>query len=147
MCKGYVDSALNAAAFDEEGYFCSGDLGFVDSDGFVTITGRLKDVIIRKGENIPAKEVEDLLYTHAKVREVAVIGLPDPVLGERCCAVVVSENPADPLAFDEMVAHLKGQELMLQKIPEQLETLDELPRNPSGKVLKNDLRDRFGAGA
>ena len=145
LCKGYVDAALDAEAFDDEGFFCSGDLGFVDEDGFVTITGRLKDVIIRKGENIPAKEVEDLLYTHPKVREVAVIGLPDPALGERCCAVVVSEAASDPLEFEEMVAFLKAQELMVQKIPEQLEGLAELPRNPAGKVLKNDLRERFAA--
>lgn len=145
LCKGYVDPALDAEAFDEEGYFCSGDLGLIDRDGFVTITGRLKDVIIRKGENIPAKEVEDLLYTHPKVRDVAVIGLPDPALGERCCAVVVSADSSDPLGFDEMVAFLKTQELMVQKIPEQLEELLELPRNPSGKVLKNDLRERFGS--
>ena len=111
----------------------------------ITITGRLKDVIIRKGENIPAKEVEDLLYTHPKVRDVAVVGLPDPALGERCCAVVVSADSSDPLGFDEMVAFLKTQELMVQKIPEQLEELLELPRNPSGKVLKNDLRERFGS--
>jgi len=147
LCKGYVDLALNEAAFDEDGYFRTGDLGFVDPEGFVTITGRLKDVIIRKGENIPAKEVEDLLYTHPKVLEAAVIGLPDAALGERCCAVVVSEDEADPLGFDEMVAFLKTQELMTQKIPEQLEVLAELPRNPSGKVLKNDLRERFSASA
>ena len=121
----------------------AGDLGFVDAEGFVTITGRLKDVIIRKGENIPAKEVEDLLYTHPKVQEVAVIGLPDPKVGERCCAVVVSQDPRDPLSFDEMVGHLRAQDLMVQKIPEQLELLAELPRNPSGKVLKNDLRSRY----
>lgn len=144
LCKGYVDSSLDAAAFDEDGYFRSGDLGTVDAEGYVRITGRLKDVIIRKGENIPAKEVEDLLYTHPKVRDVAVIGLPDPALGERCCAVVVSEDANDPLGFDEMVGFLKDAQLMVQKIPEQLEALPELPRNPAGKVLKNDLRARYG---
>ena len=145
LCKGYVDSSLDADAFDDEGYFRSGDLGIVDAEGFVTITGRLKDVIIRKGENIPAKEVEDLLYTHPKVRDVAVIGLPDPALGERCCAVVVNEG-GDALAFDDMVAFLKDAQLMVQKIPEQLEFVDELPRNPAGKVLKNDLRERYSPG-
>ncbi|MBY0399051.1 AMP-binding protein, partial [Myxococcota bacterium] len=74
--RGYLDASLDAAAFDDAGYFRTGDLGFIDLEGYVTITGRLKDVIIRKGENIPAKEVEDLLYTHPKVVEVAVIGLP-----------------------------------------------------------------------
>ena len=143
LCKGYVDASLDAAAFDEDGYFKSGDLGIVDAEGFVTITGRLKDVIIRKGENIPAKEVEDLLYTHPKVRDVAVVGLPDSALGERCCAVVVSESAGDELGFDEMVAFLKDAQLMVQKIPEQLEFVAELPRNPSGKVLKNELRERY----
>ena len=88
LFRGYLDSALDAEAFDEEGFFRTGDLGNQDADGFIAITGRLKDVIIRKGENISAKEVEDLLYTHPKVADVAVIGLPDPKLGERCCAVV-----------------------------------------------------------
>jgi len=143
LFRGYVDASLDAAAFDDEGYFCSGDLGFIDADGFVTITGRLKDVIIRKGENIPAKEVEDLLYTHPKINDVAVIGLPDAALGERCCAVVVSQDADEPLEFEEMVEFLKSRELMLQKIPEQLELLSELPRNPSGKVLKSELRERY----
>ena len=78
LMLGYLDASLDADAFDDEGYFRTGDLGTLDADGYVTITGRLKDVIIRKGENISAKEVEDLLYTHPKVADVAVIGLPDP---------------------------------------------------------------------
>jgi acyl-CoA synthetase (AMP-forming)/AMP-acid ligase II len=138
---GYVDPALDAAAFDQDGFFRTGDLGRVDPDGFLTITGRLKDVIIRKGENISAKEIEDLLYTHPKVREVAVIGLPDPALGERCCAVVVPR--ADPLSLDEMRTFLDAQGIMRQKIPEQLEHVQELPRNANGKIQKNELRARF----
>jgi acyl-CoA synthetase (AMP-forming)/AMP-acid ligase II len=137
LCRGYVDAALNDSAF-ADGWFRTGDLGILDEDGFVTITGRLKDVIIRKGENISAKEVEDLLYAHPDVSDVAVIGLPDPALGERCCAVV-----AGTLTFDAMVAHLRDRQLMVQKIPEQLEIVDEIPRNPAGKILKQSLRDRF----
>jgi acyl-CoA synthetase (AMP-forming)/AMP-acid ligase II len=143
LFRGYVDAALDAEAFDAQGFFRTGDLGRLDAEGYVVITGRLKDVIIRKGENISAKEVEDLLYGHPKVGDVAVIGLPDPRLGERCCAVVACVDPADPLGFDEMVAFLKARGLMLQKIPEQLEFLPELPRNVAGKVLKRDLRDRY----
>jgi len=143
VCRGYLDASLDAAAFDEQGYFRTGDLGFIDAEGYVVITGRLKDVIIRKGENIPAKEVEDLLYTHPKVAEVAVIGLPDAKSGERCCAVVVCRDPARPLEFDEMGEFLRDRQLMLQKIPEQLELVDVLPRNPTGKVLKHTLRARF----
>ena len=142
-CKGYLDASLNAAAFDEQGYFRTGDLGYLDADGYIVITGRLKDVIIRRGENISAKEVEDALYAHPKVADVAVIGLADPLTGERACAVVASKDAADPLGFDEMVEFLKGQKMMLQKIPEQLEPIVEVPRNPSGKILKKDLRERF----
>jgi acyl-CoA synthetase (AMP-forming)/AMP-acid ligase II len=141
LCLGYLDPTLNAAAFDEQGFFLTGDLGQLDAAGFLSITGRLKDVIIRKGENISAKEIEDLLYRHPKVRDAAVVGLPDPRSGERACAVVVCGE--DRLGFDEMVGFLREQKLMLQKIPEQLEVVDELPRNPTGKVLKHELRQRF----
>jgi acyl-CoA synthetase (AMP-forming)/AMP-acid ligase II len=140
LFRGYVDAGLDAEAFDEDGFFRTGDLGVVDEGGFVAITGRLKDVIIRKGENISAKEIEDLLYQHPKDADVAVIGLPDPALGERCCAVVASRDGADPLAFKEMVDFLKEQGLAMQKVPEQLELVDVVPRNPSGKTLKHELR-------
>jgi acyl-CoA synthetase (AMP-forming)/AMP-acid ligase II len=143
LCRGYVDPALDAVAFDAQGYFRTGDLGHLDADGYVVITGRLKDVIIRKGENISAREVEDLLFEHPKLADVAVIGLPDAERGERCCAVVVCRDPASPLGFEEMVAWLRGRGLMLQKVPEQLERLDALPRNPAGKVQKQELRKRF----
>ena len=143
LCRGYVDSRLNAAAFDTEGFFRTGDIGHVDAAGFVSITGRLKDVIIRKGENISAIEVENLLALHPAVADVAVIGLPDEERGELCCAVVVTRSATEPLGFDAMVAFLRDQQLMLQKIPEQLEIVAELPRNPSGKVLKQKLRAQF----
>ncbi len=143
VCLGYLDSSLDADAFDDDGYFRTGDLGFVDAEGYVVITGRLKDVIIRKGENISAKEVEDLLYTHEKVADVAVIGLPDPALGERCCAVVALQDAGNALRFDEMVEFLRAKGLMMQKIPEQLETVEVIPRNPSGKIVKHVLRARY----
>ena len=143
VCRGYLDSSLDADAFDEDGWFRSGDLGYQDAEGFVVITGRLKDVIIRKGENISAKEVEDLLYTHPKVADVAVIGLPDPALGERCCAVVALQDAGNPLEFKEMVDFLKEQGLMAQKIPEQLELVEAVPRNPSGKIVKHVLREQY----
>ena len=141
LFRGYVDSSLDAAAFDSEGFLRTGDLGSFDEGGWLTITGRLKDVIIRKGENISAKEVEDHLYEHPKVHDVTVIGLPDEARGELVCAIVVAP---DALGFDEMANFLKERGLMLQKIPERLEHLDEIPRNPSGKVLKRDLQQRFG---
>ncbi len=134
LMKGYLDGSLDTDAFDEDGYFRTGDLGRL-VDGNIVITGRMKDIIIRKGENISAKEVEDLLFTHPNVSDVAVIGLPDPASGERACAVVVGD-----LSFDDMVAFLKESGLRTQAIPEQLEIVDGLPRNPAGKVLKQDLK-------
>jgi len=142
LCRGYLDASLDAEAFDADGFFRTGDLGSLDADGFVRITGRLKDVIIRKGENISAQEIENLLYAHPKVADAAVIGLPDPALGERCCAVVACRG-GDPLGFEEMVEFLKAQRLARQKIPEQLELVESLPRNASGKIEKRALRDRF----
>ncbi|MBU6328448.1 MAG: AMP-binding protein [Acidobacteria bacterium] len=142
--KGYTDPALDADAFDDEGWFRTGDLGHLDESGHVVLTGRLKDVIIRKGENISAKEIEDLLYQHPLVNDVAVIGLPDRERGERVCAVVERVPGAEDLAFADMVDYLRSADLMVQKIPEQLEILDELPRNQTlRKVLKQDLRDMF----
>jgi len=144
LCRGYLDPTLNEAAFDADEYFRTGDLGFLDEDGYVVVTGRLKDIIIRKGENISAKEVEDVLYAHPKVRDAAVIGLPDRERGERCCAVVEATDPAHPLTFDEMVAFCRERGLMTQKIPEQLEAVPQIPRNPVGKVMKHVLRDAYG---
>ncbi len=140
---GYLDATLDGHAFDDEGFFRSGDLGNVDAEGYIAITGRLKDVIIRKGENISAKEVEDLLFTHPKIGDVAVIGLPDPASGERACALVVPADPADPPTLAELFEFCKAEGLMVQKIPEQLELLDVLPRNPTGKVLKHELRQQY----
>jgi cyclohexanecarboxylate-CoA ligase len=148
VCKGYLEAALNAEAFTEGGpgvgWFRTGDLGVIDRDGHVRITGRLKDIIIRKGENISAKEVEDILFAHPAVADVAVIGLPDDASGERACAVVVTAAGANPLTFADMTAHLVASGLATFKRPEQLEVVDVLPRNPSGKVLKKDLRVRYG---
>ncbi|MHB8339970.1 MAG: class I adenylate-forming enzyme family protein [Mycobacteriales bacterium] len=143
LMKGYLDPALSAEAFDADGYFRTGDLGRVDADGFVTITGRIKDIIIRKGENISAKEVEDLLSAHPAVAEVAVIGLPDPEVGERCAAVVVPTDPECPLEFPAMVGFLRERGLVTRKLPERLELVDALPRNPTGKVVKKELVERF----
>ena len=143
LLKGYRDDALNADAFDEQGRFRTGDIGFLRPDGYITLTGRLKDVIIRKGENISAKEVEDVLYTHPKVGDCAVIGLIDRERGERVCAVVETAPGQTPLTFEEMVAWCKEAGLMTQKIPEQLEVVEQLPRNPTFKILKYKLRDQY----
>ena len=146
VVAGYLDPSLDAEAFDAEGYFRTGDLGIVDEEGYVTITGRSKDVIIRHGENISAKEIEDLLYTHPAVADVAVVGLPDPKTGERACAVVAVKE-GESFDFETMLEFLRGKELRVQAIPEQLEVIDTVPRNPAGKILKSALRERFTAAA
>ena len=129
----------DADAFDDEEWFRTGDLGVLDDNGFLTITGRLKDIIIRKGENIAAKEIEDVLYEHPAVADIAVIGLPDDLLGERCCAVVVLRDGAT-FGLGDLVTFCRDAGLAMQKIPEQLEIVSELPRNASGKVLKFKLQ-------
>jgi acyl-CoA synthetase (AMP-forming)/AMP-acid ligase II len=140
---GYTDPALTAEAFDEEGWFRTGDIGRLRPDGHVSVTGRLKDVIVRKGENVSAKEVEDVLYTHPAVTEVAVIGLPDPERGERVCAVVEVAEGAR-LTLDDVVAHCRQAGLMTQKIPEQLELRTDWPRGGPGKILKRELQAQYG---
>ena len=142
---GYTDPALDVEAFDGEGYFRTGDLGRLRADGHLTLTGRLKDVIVRKGENISAKEIEDLLYTHPEVIEVAVIGLPDPERGERVCAVVQLAEGADGLELADVVSFCRDAGLMTQKIPEQLELRTEWPRAGTGKIVKKSLRDEYAA--
>ena len=132
-------------AFDADGWFRTGDLGVVDADGYVRITGRLKDIIIRKGENISAVELEDLLYAHPAIAAVAVIGLPDDERGELVCAVVVPEPGAEVPGVSELAGFLTARGVMRQKFPERVEALDELPRNPAGKTLKTELVRRYSA--
>ena len=143
---GYTDPSLDAEAFDEEGYFKTGDLGRLRADGHLVITGRLKDVIVRKGENISATEVEAVLYQHPSVAEVAVIGLPDPERGERVCAVIQLAEGADPLTLDALAAFCRQAGLMTQKTPEQLEVRTDWPRAGTGKIVKKALREEYGGG-
>ena len=142
LMRGYLDVSLNNAGY-QDGWFRTGDLGVIDEQGYVRITGRLKDVIIRKGENVSAKEVEDLLYTHERVADVAVIGVPDDQRGEMVVAIVAVQPDAAPLEFAEMQDFLKSKGLRIQAVPERLEHVSEIPRNASGKVVKNDLRERY----
>jgi non-ribosomal peptide synthetase component E (peptide arylation enzyme) len=120
-------------------------LGVVDAEGFVTVTGRRKDVIIRKGENLSAKSIEDELAAHPKVADVAVVGVPDPTSGERVCACVVLASGAGDLTLAEVRTFMQGRGVMMQKIPEALELVAELPRNATGKVRKDLLRARLRA--
>ena len=148
LCVGYVDPRLSAAAFTADGFLRSGDLGIVDAYGFVRIIGRKKDVIIRKGENLSAKAIEDELHAHPRIADVAVIGVPDAASGERVCACIV-QRPygGPPLTLDALRTFMIGRKVMAQKIPEQLQIIDVLPRNAMGKVLKAELRRRFGSSA
>jgi acyl-CoA synthetase (AMP-forming)/AMP-acid ligase II len=140
VMRGYVDASLDADAFTRDGYFRTGDLARFDPHGAIVITGRIKDIIIRKGENVSAKEVEDVLFTHAKIADVAVLGILDAERGEMVVAFVVPADPGAPPSLAEVFEHCRAQGLMTQKIPERLELLDAMPRNPSGKVPKHELR-------
>ena len=127
------------ASFDGE-WFDTGDLAVIDSDGYVKISGRTKDVIIRGGENIPVAYVENALYEDARIQAVAVVAVPDPRLQERAAACVVLK-PEATLTFEEMQAFLKEKGVAKQYWPERLQIMDELPRTPSGKILKYRLRE------
>ncbi|MDT0572277.1 AMP-binding protein [Streptomyces sp. DSM 3412] len=144
VCQGYLDPVQSAAAFDADGFFVTGDLGHLTDSGHLVLTGRLKDVIIRKGENISAKEIEDLLHGHPAVQDVAVIGLPDPERGERVCAVVEQPPEAEALTLPDVTDWLRAEGLSVHKLPERLELVDALPRNETlRKVLKYKLRERY----
>ena len=125
---------------DADGWFETGDYARMDEDGYIRISGRSKDVIIRGGENIPVVEVEGLIYKHPAVQDVAIVAMPDPRLGERACAYVTLK-PGARLAFDEMIAHLAAQQMAKQYWPERLEIIAEMPRTPSGKIQKFQLRE------
>jgi len=125
---------------DADGWFDTGDLARMDSAGYIRISGRSKDIIIRGGENIPVVEVEALLYRHPAVAQAAIVAMPDERLGERACAVVVT-RPGQTLDFAGMVSFLKEHRLAIQYIPERLEVLEAMPATPSGKIQKFKLRD------
>lgn len=143
LMKGYLDSSLDADAFDDEGWFRTGDIGRIDERGNVIITGRVKDIIIRKGENVSAKEVEDLLFTHPAVGDVAVIGLPDADRGEMVVAVVQPAPGSGAPTLEDLTTFLRAEGLMVQKLPERLEVIEVIPRNPAGKILKHELRAQY----
>ena len=147
LFKGYVDESLNQDAFDSDGFFCTGDLVHLDGGGNVIISGRQKDIIIRKGENIAPREIEDLLINHPKVADVAVIGLVTDIggRGELACAVVVSAGD-EPITLEEVGEYLQSEGLSKRKWPEQLEFLHMLPKTATGKVEKiKKLRPQFSA--
>ena len=136
---GYLKKP-DLAGFDVEGWFETGDLATMDADGYIRITGRTKDVIIRGGENIPVVEVEELLYQHPHVSAAAIVGMPDERLGERaCCFLILSAGMT--LTFEEMVEYLLSKGLSKTYLPERLEIVSEMPRTASGKIQKFHLRE------
>ncbi|WP_406504596.1 class I adenylate-forming enzyme family protein [Streptomyces sp. NBC_01602] len=144
VCRGYLDADATRDAFDRDGFLITGDVGHLRRSGHLVLTGRLKDIIIRKGENISAKEIEDLLHRHPGVADAAVIGLPDTERGERVCAVVEQPAGAGTLTLAELAGYLRTEGLAVHKLPEQLEVVDALPRNETlRKVLKYKLREQF----
>ena len=139
MMLGYADADQTAEALTPDGYFRTGDLGVLAENGALTITGRKKDLIIRGGENISAREIEDVLHTHPSVREASVVAMPHPRLGEGVCAYVIARGPAPSAA--ELASHVAASGLARQKIPERFEFVEDFPRTASGKIRKDRLRE------
>ena len=141
-CSNFVGYLRRPQLFDHDadGWFNTGDLARLDADGYIRITGRAKDIIIRGGENIPVVEIEGLLFRHPAVQAVAIVGMPDARLGERACAFVVPK-PGQQFGFEEMIRCLADQKVAKQYVPERLEVVAELPLTPSGKVQKFKLRE------
>jgi acyl-CoA synthetase (AMP-forming)/AMP-acid ligase II len=142
LFAGYTDPALTAAAF-EDGWYVTGDVGVLDADGYLTITDRKKDIIIRGGENVSAAEVEELLLRVPGVAEVAVVAAPDPRLGEHGCAFVRLLPGTDAFELSTVQSHLSTAGLARQKCPEELRFVDDFPRTASGKVQKFVLRQQL----
>ncbi|MEH3136309.1 MAG: AMP-binding protein [Mycolicibacterium neoaurum] len=139
MLVGYLHDEDTAAAFDASGYFRTGDRGMLTPDGYLVVTGRAKDIIIRNGENISPKEIEDILIGHPGIAEVAVVGIPDARTGERACAVIVAAE-ADPPDIADLAALLHRHGLARFKTPERVVVWESLPRNDAGKILKHQIR-------
>lgn len=141
-CLEYIGMPEETAAmYTADGFSRSGDLGVMDADGYVRVTGRIKDIVIRGGLNISVREVEDVLTGHPAVGAVAVVGMPDDRLGERVCCYLVPAGGAEPLTLDDVREYVLAKGLAIQKVPERLEVVDTLPMTPTGKIQKNLLRE------
>ena len=143
LCLRYTDDQMTAWAFDDDGWYRTGDVGVLDDDGYLTITDRKADVIIRGGENISALEVEEVLLAMPAVAEAVVVSAPDPRLGEHATAVLrIKPGHAMP-TLDEVREHFKREGVATQKWPEELRAVDEFPRTASGKVQKFRVRQNI----
>lgn len=144
MFLGYADAAQTREALTEDGYFRTGDIGRMTADGALVITGRKKDLIIRGGENISAKEIEDVLHTHPSIKEAAVVSMPHPRLGEGICAFIIGTGDERP-ELAEVATFVSAAGLSRQKCPERIEWVEALPRTASGKIRKDQLRTMIKA--
>ncbi|MFA1545930.1 AMP-binding protein [Actinomadura chokoriensis] len=144
---GYTDPELTARAFTGDGWYRTGDMGTVDADGYLTITDRVADVIIRGGENISAQEIESLLLSMEQVAEVSVVAEPDPRLGEHATAVIRPHEQAGPVSLDDVRAHLTAAGLARQKWPESVHLVTDFPRTATGKIQKFRLREQVRDGS
>jgi non-ribosomal peptide synthetase component E (peptide arylation enzyme) len=141
--RGYYKAeSENKEAFTPDGFFRTGDIAKFDSEGRLIITGRKKDIIIRGGENISAKEVEELISSHAKVLQVAAVGMPDPILGERVCAFVKPKKNMT-ISFEEIISFLREKRISVLYLPERVEVVDEIPLTNVGKMDKKRLREEI----
>jgi len=139
--RGYYKSETeNREAFTPDGFYRTGDIAKFDSEGRLTLTGRRKDIIIRGGENISARDLEELISGYPKVAQVAVVGMPDPILGERVCAFVTPRK-GSTIAFEEIIFYLNEKKTSILYLPERVEVLDEMPLTNVGKVDKKRLRE------
>jgi acyl-CoA synthetase (AMP-forming)/AMP-acid ligase II len=143
MFLGYADPQQNAEAHTADGFFLTGDIGHLTPEGAIRITDRKKDIIIRGGENLSAKDIEDVLHAHPAIRETAVVSMPHERLGEGVCAFVIVREGATPPTLAEITQHCEAAHMARQKFPERLEIVSELPRTPSGKIRKDQLRRRL----
>lgn len=141
---GYLDESLDLDAFLPGGWFRTGDIVSRDADGYLSVVDRKKDVIIRGGENLSSKEIEDALCSHPAIAESAAVAMPDPLYGERVCAFVLL-RPGHTVSLDAVRAHFGQLGLAKQKMPERLEVVNDFPRTPRGKVKKIDLRELLKA--
>jgi non-ribosomal peptide synthetase component E (peptide arylation enzyme) len=144
----YMNPQANQDAFTRDGYFRTGDLAIIDKDGNVRITGRIKDIIIRGGENIAARDVEDLISSHARVEYVAVVGMPDPDLGEEVCAYIKPVQ-GDSITYEDVILHLEKLGASKIHCPKRIEFVEEIPLTAAGKadkkVLRKDIQKKMGA--
>ncbi|MGW5375677.1 AMP-binding protein [Nocardia sp. NPDC003999] len=145
LCLGYTDPELTAAAFDDDGWYHTGDIGVLDADGYLTITDRKSDMIIRGGENISALEVEEVLLSLPGVTEAVAVAVPDARLGERTAAVLRLRPGRSAPSHDEVRAHFRDAGLAKQKWPEEVHVVDDFPRTASGKIQKFLVRGAVAA--